>query len=142
MALEKYVPGWEVVEGKTYQVPIGHLKTADFRVGDAIVEYHPISLMHEMYKPAYTALAITLRQASKSVRRQIRAALRADKSQEYRKKRYWTMRQHPDPEIQNAKLIICDSPKQFYQKVIKKFGEGDIPKLKEFERMFRLRKYE
>lgn len=45
--MEKYIRGWKVVLGETYQIPLVASCRADFKVGNIIIEYHPIDLHRE-----------------------------------------------------------------------------------------------
>lgn len=45
--LEQYIPGWRVIPGETWQIPLPLGKLADFRVNDTIIEFHPIDFRRE-----------------------------------------------------------------------------------------------
>ena len=47
LANERLIPNWQCISGQTFQVPLLNRSTADFRIKDTIVEYHPIILEHE-----------------------------------------------------------------------------------------------
>jgi hypothetical protein len=129
---------WQVKEGETYQVPIGHRKLCDFQIAGVLVEYHPITLPHAMTDAAYNTLKTGLgriNQRNKSARRIIRDAFKQQLLYEYTHKRLWTIREQGD----TRELIVVETPLAFYSKVLKRFkSQGvQLPKMKAYEDRFR-----
>lgn len=135
--LERYVPGFRIREGETYQVPIGFGRFVDFALEkdgrQYLIEYHPANLKFEMNPRAYGKLCTALAQISKQLRREIREAVREDKFADYVRKRFFCIQHSPLEEVQKSTLIVCDDPIKFYRLVIKKFGHG-YPDEKKFLR--------
>lgn len=129
--LERYVSGFRIREGETYQVPIGFGRFVDFALEKDgrryLIEYHPANLKFEMNPRAYAKLCNALGQIPKQLRREIREAVREDKFADYVRKRFFCIQHSPLEEVQKSTLIVCDDPMKFYRLVIKKFG-SNVPK--------------
>lgn len=136
-ALMRYVRGWSPVQGITYDIPIGHSKTCDFRVAGVLIEFHPIILMRELHRPAYRMLQATLERGSQECKRGVRAALKTHLFLDYVDKRDFTIRIHHDPDIRDAELVVVGSAEDFYKEVLKRFATEPLPKLKEFLTRFK-----
>lgn len=135
-ALEKFC-NWEAVEGITFQVPIGHGKTCDFKVDKALVEFHPIILIREMSRPIYNDLKKFLDKQPQHRRRQLKEIWREHLLEEYSAKRDWTIRQHADPDISNSDLIIVTDADSFLEHVVRPNQTARLPRRGEFVKMFR-----
>lgn len=135
--MERYIPGFRIREGITYQVPIGFGRFVDFglEANDRryLIEYHPANVKFEMSGRAYSRLCNALGHCDRKTRREIREAIRDDKLVDYIKKRAFCIQFSPIEEIQKSTLIVCSDPERFYRLVIKKFGHG-YPDEKKFLR--------
>lgn len=124
--MEAFVPGWQLEVGKTYAVHIGHGKYCDFRIGNTLVEYHPIVLARELSKASYKMLSAALRGLGQNARERIKKAVERHCKEEYVRKRRFSVRVNPDIDIQECDLILAASPEEFYDLVLKNFGR-DLP---------------
>ncbi len=122
---ESYIDGWRLDVGKTFQVPIGFNKLADFLIKTAIVEYHPIVLKHEFENSEakhhfFRAIGAG---ASEWGRREIRAAIEEEFKMRYYRKRRWALDLHP--ELKSKELLVVCSPAEVYDQVISRFGNPE-----------------
>lgn len=124
--LEKYVEGWRAIEGATYQVPLGFDRRADFKIGNLIVEYHPIYPKWEFRdRTAWYDIVNAMNGHPRSLKHAIRAAIDKECAAEYVNKRQFTIRFSPDPEIRKCRLICVHSKEEFIEQVIKPLsGKG------------------
>lgn len=135
-ALEAYC-GWKMIEGRTYQVPVGHSKTVDFLVADTLVEFHPIILSREMKKPNYKELQSFMRTLSQQKRFELREVLRGHLLEEYASRRNWTIRQYEIESIARADLIVCTDAESFLHDVIRPNKITTLPRTNEFKKRFK-----
>lgn len=135
-ALETYTD-WQMVEGKTYQIPIGHKKTVDFKVGDTLVEFHPIILSREMSKGVYKAFEAFLKETKQHRRHELREIMRAHILEEYARKRHWTIRQNADEKIASAELLVVTDANSFLRAVIRPNATRRLPTNAEFSKRFK-----
>lgn len=132
--LEKYVPGWTCETFKTYQIPIGFNRKVDFRVGDTLVEYHPIVFSREFDdRVAYRQFDHAIRKIPAHWRHQIKESIFNEFLERYYKKRRFVI--DANPELKHLDFVVVHSPQTFYHSVLKRFGQ-DVPKLKEIVREF------
>lgn len=131
--MQKYIHGWECVEGITFQVPLAQNRRADFRIGPEIVfEYHPISLHREMISDnARHSLERQLKQCKEYLREEILDAVKDELYYQYFAKRQILVRATNG--LENAELIVAIDSKGFYRKVIQRFSDS-APGLREFQR--------
>ena len=122
--MEAFVPKWELKVGETYSVHIGHGKYCDFRINDTLIEYHPIVLPRELSKASYKMLSHAFRGMAKGSKEKIQRALKHHCREEYLRKRKFSVRVNHDTDIQECDLILCDSPSEFYDLVLKEFGKN------------------
>jgi len=126
MLLERYVRGFELKNGQTFQVGVGHSKVIDFYVNGVFVEYHPINLKFEFDNPvALRKILDGIRRINNHSKQEIVEGIKLELAEKYYRRRKFlvTMAAGKD-----AELICCDSPEEFCKKVIKRFGES-TPKL-------------
>ena len=72
LLLEKYIPDFEMIPGKTFQVPLAFGKQCDFRIGHLYLEYHPVNLQFDFKdKQALHELRKGLRHVKKPFKEQI-----------------------------------------------------------------------
>ena len=136
LLLERYIAGFELVTGKTFQVPIGQSKHCDFKVKNIFLEYHPVNLHFEFYdKQALRQLRTALRHVPKNAKRQIVDALKDELGERYYRNRkmivdMWITTQN--------EFVVVQDPVELYRKIIKPHGEN-VPKehkfLAEFDKL-------
>ncbi len=123
--LEKYVPGFKVEVGKTFQIQTGDngRSRIDFKLGNILIEYHPTNLIHEFGGPtAYRKWERSLWRLSAEER-----AMRISEKVQSIGHRYELHRKElidGDPKLRNCELLVAHSPEEFYHKVIKRFGRN------------------
>jgi hypothetical protein len=136
LLLERYIPGFELIPGKTFQVPIGLGKHCDFKVGNIFLEYHPVNLHFEFYdKQALRQFRTAMRHVPKNAKRQIVEALKDELGERY----YRNRKQVVDMWITSQnEFVVVQDPVELYRQVIKPHGR-DVPKehkfLAEFDKL-------
>lgn len=126
MLLERYVPGFEVKTGATFQVGVGHNKVIDFLVNGVFVEYHPITLKFEFDNPmALRKISDGLRRVEPHARREIVEGIKLELAEKYYRRRKFLVSMAAG---KNAELICCTNPEEFCKYVVQRFGES-APKL-------------
>lgn len=129
LLLERYIPGFELVPGKTFQVPIGLGKHCDFYVNNTYLEYHPINLHFEFLdKQALRQLRNALRHVKKDVKSQIVDALKDELAERYYRYRKMVVDIYRTNE---SELLVVQDPVELYRKVIKPHG-NNVPKEHKF----------
>lgn len=132
--LEYYIPGFEIVPYRTFQIPLGFGRSADFLINDVIVEYHQPRLVPSRGKrgdyETKEEVQEYLRRASKFQRnsrkrkmldRMTRERLRAN----YELRRLAQLQEHPHH--REKELIVACSREEFYEKVICRFSIIETP---------------
>ncbi|RME59251.1 MAG: hypothetical protein D6780_05355, partial [Candidatus Dadabacteria bacterium] len=141
--LERYVPGFRAEEGKTLHIPVGK-GFIDFKVGDFLIEYHPIKAYwtkdgtgdfenyfeYDQFNKIKKALGKISATRKRAYIERVKNALLA----EYRKQRERLIKN--DPVYAGTTLLIATSPEEFYHIVIKALGRN-VPDKKSFIREFR-----
>lgn len=118
--LEKYVPDFELQNGLTFQVGVGHNKTVDFYVNGVFVEYHPINISHEFdNRAALRKLFDALQNVKQHTREAVINAVKDELAEKYYRRRKFLVTMAAG---KSAELIVSVSPKDFYRDVIKRFG--------------------
>jgi len=131
---EKYIPGYELKMGTTFQVPIGHNKTCDFLINGVFVEYHPCNIQHEFEdKQALRQFYQALRHVKAPFREQIVSAITDELSEKYYRRRKFLISMHGG---KDSELIVVRSAVDLYRNVIRRFSES-APKESEFIREFK-----
>lgn len=126
MLLERYVRGFELQSGHTFQVGVGHNKSIDFYVNGVFVEYHPINLKFEFDSPvALRKLCDGIRKIDNHSKRLIVEGIKEELAEKYYRRRKFlvTMAAGKD-----AELICAFDAEHFCKLVIKRFGDN-TPKL-------------
>jgi len=132
--LEKYVPGYELKMGATFQVPIGHNKTCDFYVNGVFVEYHPCNLSHEFDdRQALRRFWGALKHVKAPFRDHIVSAISDELSEKYYRRRKFLITMHGG---KDSELIVAKDASELYRDVIKRFCE-DAPREADFIREFK-----
>lgn len=110
--------------GSTFQVPVGRC-FFDFRIGNCLVEYHPISLRHEFLRPeALNLILSAARDLGKDKRAQLLKAVAEEFRAQYEKRRSQVASAHPT--YKNCEVICCVSPEEFIDKVVHRHATGAI----------------
>jgi hypothetical protein len=125
--LKQYVYGFEIENGKTFQLPVGIDGSIDFKIGNTYIEWHPITfwdfeksnLTYGDYKAAST-------QEEKN-------ALKAKVAEDYAERRKDLIRE----ELKNRdfEFLHIKNINEFYEKVLRPYGR-DIPPAAEVLRRF------
>ncbi len=138
--LEKYIPGFAVVRGETYQITHGINKKIDFYVAGTFVEFNPIILSKTEgslgafeteeefldYKRKLSGLNLKLRKAYK---REIKNLLK----QRYYQKRRTSLNKNLD--FIEKELIVVIDVGELYNDVMQRFGTR-LPSQEDFTKEF------
>lgn len=131
--LERFVPGFTVVPGSTFQVP-AHRSTdtrtcfIDFKIDGVFFEYHPPRIFASRgrwgdfpSKGAHDKFRRRLDMASsRSERRRIKAEGKEIAGQAYLEKRLRALDRNP--ELRGTELIVAHNPGEFYERVLCRFA--------------------
>jgi hypothetical protein len=120
----KRLLGYKLREGETFQVCIGENQQgarlfADFAVRGVIFEYHPIQKPHD---PQYWKL---LSRTEKGKRAEFRRCWNRNEAVRYYDKRRAQL--DANPEFAKMELVVAESPREFYQLIVKRFMQQDFP---------------
>lgn len=137
--LERYVEGFRIVTGVTYQLPLSDGRTVDFRIGNLLFEFHGVRL-----------------KAGRSGRgdfgslgefRSLRADLRASRGDRFRRTRvfhrarsqiaqqYYLRRKaliDRSPGLRGMELVVATSMEEFYERVLARVSSREIPPFAEY----------
>lgn len=142
--LELFVPGFEVKEGETFQIPAGPTGASiDFRVQDVLIEFHGLrfnpgggkygdfSSRHQ-----YADFAKNMRRARGNPWRQrkVLASTRDQLTRNYYEKRRRLL--DSTPELRHLELIVATSCDDFYEQVVLRFNPQFCPTRGEFREIF------
>lgn len=147
LMMERYIPGFQLVEGKTMQIRTSGARF-DFLHDNTIIEYHPERLAYkikgsrglesgsfgsqEEYE-AFLAVKDSLRERAKKLYvKEVLQQLSLDYRAERRRAK------DADPRLKNMGLIVAASPEEFYYSVINRFSDNAPSRerfLNEFRRM-------
>jgi hypothetical protein len=131
--LEKYT-GWKGCEGVSFQIPIGRA-VFDFRVGDTLVEYHPISLRREFLTDGLRDIMPIVHRLNRRSKLQILEALAQELAAQYDKRRSQTLAAHaPHGE---CSLICAHTPEEFIKNVVYRFADKRCPNMAQMLHEFR-----
>ncbi len=141
--LEYFIPGFDIISGKTFQVPLGNGRSADLKINDVIVEYHQVRLIPSRGKlgdyPSEQAFQeyLNLRRRFKRSPHKRRALERVTRRHLLH---YYTLRRkkhvEASPWHQNCELVVASSPEEFYFLVLDRFSILELPPLEKFFQMF------
>lgn len=116
---EKVLRTWKAIEGVTYEVPIGFQRAVDFKVGNLLIEFHPIDLRREFLgSGTLKAIHQGLLHSPKPVKKKVMKALVDEMEHQYEKRRKQLISSSLLPEIRNCELICCFSASDVYHKVV------------------------
>ena len=132
--MQKYIPGFKVKPGENFQIPMSKRREADFIVNGVVVEYHPVRTYYDFrdrkkYRE-YLAEVKKLRGAEKEA---FKKKTERNLANSYRQRRKRMIAE--TPEHVGKELIVAKSSAEFYDKVIKRFGQN-YPSKGEFVRDF------
>jgi len=142
IALKKYIPDFEIIEGETFQAQKDTRLFFDFYIPrlEKIVEWHPINIGHDGKRLPQDLEA--LRELEKNVTPKEKGALSYLKN-EFKGDlavEYWMERQEASDAstfFKGSEVILIRTPGELYDQVIKKYGEvKKIPSRNEFIREF------
>ena len=137
--LEKYVPGFKVERGKTYQVAEGLDKKIDFFINGVFVEYNPIIFA----APKRGSFETT--EEYEKFRFHLDSLLPQERQQylqdthQYLKRQYYQKRRialDKNPAFRSNELLVVTIPEELYDQVIIRFGVN-VPEKNSFRKEFR-----
>ena len=112
--LSKYIEGWKPVEGQTVEVRLAFGRSADFKIGNVILEWHPICRRWEHdSEEAYKLIERGLQRCCKESKKKIREGLELEFRARYEKKRQFGIDYATDPEIRGCHLLVCSTAEEF-----------------------------
>lgn len=115
---ERYIPGFQIVPGKTFQIPIGK-RQIDFRIKNSFVEYRPIIIEREFSSSdCARRLFEALGQLEEWAKKEIYSTIREELRSRYFKKRKEVI----ESAYPGANLILCTGASEFYEMVILRYG--------------------
>jgi hypothetical protein len=131
---EKYVPGFMIKEGETFQVNGDTHCVFDFNLENVLVEWHPIIIKHDAIKGDYRAFKellkeIKIQKKKREFARWFKDELAVD---------YWMQRQDASDKSQTYKgkeVVLARTPDELYDLVIRKYGQN-VPSEQQFCRDF------
>lgn len=115
---------WKAFPGNTFQIPVGRC-FFDFRIGNCLVEYHPISLRHEFLRPeALNLILSAAKDLGKDKRAQLLEAVAGEFKAQYEKRRSQVASAHQT--YKSCEVICCVSPVEFIEQVVHRHATGAI----------------
>ena len=137
--LELLIPGFKIVEGVTFQVPIGEGRSVDFFINGALVEYHQPRLHPERGKIGdfqnRDDYMFFLRSLKRSGGNTWRKQKLIDETRNELASNYYHKRRElidRNTELRNTELIVATSREDFYRKIILRFVAENPPSLGDF----------
>jgi hypothetical protein len=116
------------------QIPIGRC-FFDFKVGNTLVEYHPISLKHEFLTDALHEILSVARFVSKDKKAELLEAIAGEFKAQYIKRRGQVAAAHPV--YQHCDVVCVFSQEEFVDKVLKPAAGKPIGATKDLALEFR-----
>jgi hypothetical protein len=141
--LELYVPGFQLIVGKTFQIDIGAGRTVDFLINEVLCEYHGVRLVPDRRRYGdfrdradYHAYARELHRLGGNQYRRRRhiEATRARLALDYFDRRRRVIDEHP--EYAGRELIVATSVDEFYERVVVRFNPRFCPNRDDFAATF------
>lgn len=127
-ALQDYIHGWYPRYGKTVQVDIHNCHRVDFRVGNALVEFHPITPWRDIASTSALAKFSELyNRSSRDDRQVLREALELEYEMQYRKLRRAHIDSCRDSELRSCKLVHVKNEIEFYARVLVPYARCKLP---------------
>jgi len=146
--MERYIPGFKIKDGKTFQIPLGvssggHLRTADFMVQGVLVEYHPPRIHKSSKKPGdfknweeYDNYRAVYQRCTPAQKETLKKLTEIKLTKNYTEKRLSQMAECP--RHRGRELLVLADPVDLYEKVLKRFGGSDLPDRDTILREFRI----
>jgi len=143
--MERFIPGYQAIEGVTYEVPLGpngygHMRRVDFRVGDTLIEFHPVRLWRHgrhfgdfKSREDWREFLSEYRRCPKRDRPEFKRETMRELNERYYHKRLAAIR--ANPELAHTELVVATNAADFYEKVIVRFSP-EPPTLEEFCELF------
>lgn len=141
--LQKVLPTWTPVEGKTYNVPVGQGCSVDFVIPEhkLVVEHHPLTIRHEMVdRGAANKLDRLLYKMPGNVRRELLEALSDDYTARYYKDRRRLLNYSLISEFAGYELVVTTSPEDFASSIYVRLGGKRSEGIAEFKRIINSKK--
>lgn len=132
--LQRYCK-WKAAPGATFQVPIGRT-FFDFRVGYALVEYHPISLRREFMTPLLRHVQAAVKNISRERKAELMEHLTTELKAQYVKRRGQVA--SASTTYCHMEVICAFSPEEFCTKVVQRYSSGPPPETQDLVKEFRL----
>lgn len=141
--LEYYIPGFDIVPGRTFQIPLGKGRSCDFLINGILVEYHEVRLKPSRGRYGDFSDESDLREYQNRARRlkykhkKRRALDRITRQRltlryiERRLRHISECRHHSDRE-----LIVATSREDFYDQVLTRFAIVEVPPLDVYLKQF------
>jgi hypothetical protein len=132
--MEHYIPGFLLIRGTTFQIPVntdrfGNEQCVDFAVENILFEYHPVRFWKKEYK-TYSKVFKTLKADTRAF---FHSIMRQKLVENYTRRRRALLDQNKNH--RRTELVVADSPADFYSKIIKRFGRN-YPPQSTFEAIF------
>lgn|GEM_PF-6285775 len=141
--LERLIPGFQVIEGLTFQVPMGAGRSVDFQINGVLIEYHQVRLAPKRGSFGdfrnWRQYARYARRAERLIHNKYRWQSFTKKMREKLAFNYYTRRKRvieSNPFYRKSELIVASSREEFYAKVILRFVPRNPPTLAEFLGLF------
>ena len=139
LMLEKYIPGFQLIAGETFQVAVGS-KRFDFKVVGVFIEFHPVQLRHDFTSQnAYQKFLSALGRLPEWQRSELADILHEEFAGQYAKRRRDVLNSFE--QTKSAELVVCHDRGDFVRRVIRRFGGAGVPSetklLREFEALYR-----
>ena len=134
--LEKYTD-WSGIDGATCQIKVGRT-VFDFRIEDAFIEFHPISLKREFITNGMRHISSAMHSLPKAKKIEILKAVAEELEAQYAKRRGQVLSVHP---VYGKMPLICvHTPEEFIRKVICRFmtaKSGNVERMRQEFNKFR-----
>lgn len=122
--LEKYIPGFELKNGVTCQVPLGDDRHCDFRLNEKVfIEYHPIELVREYDKSFLIKVHKEINKQPKNIAEKMKKALREQAAKEYYERRLYLVQWKYGTDRQ---LIHARNPEDAFTKIFNRYAKGAV----------------
>ncbi len=141
--LEYFIPGFDIVPGKTFQVAIGAGRSVDFCINGTLVEYHQLRLNPSRGKFGDFSSESEFREYRRILQRvrgssRKRALLEKIVHQRlaghyYRKRRAFVDR---SPHFAHCDLVVATTREEFFDRVVRQFSILAVPSNSVLESMF------
>ena len=141
--MEQFISGFRLVNGETFQIPMGGGRSVDFFVRGVLVEYHHLRLKVERKRfgdfgsrEEYLEYSRELRRVrhNRHRREKLIKRTREKLSLNYFEKRRRIIDDHPI--YGGTELVVASSLEDFYDQVILRFSEPRCPSLDHFRELF------